>query len=119
MLRRLCYVIGFVLFYGCDDGDVIILQLEFDQVLERCDNDTDSYLLYDTRTDPNESLTLLIPRTTENELLFTTATTVDEPTVLTIDGSTVRFNYRVYNADPSSSLCDVITNPDVVIKTNC
>ena len=49
-------------FISCDDGDVISVQLDFDKTLTSCGDETSSsYILYDTRNDPFESLTLLFP----------------------------------------------------------
>ena len=112
MMRRLFFFLSLLVLVACDDGDILTVELDFDQELERCDNDVASYLLYDTRTDPNESLTLLIPKSTETELFFTTATT----NVLDINGSTVRFNYRTYNTSPDGLLCDILTSQDLVIR---
>lgn len=112
-MRSRFYILFCLIFLvTCDDGDILTIEFDFDKELQRCDNDIDSYLLYDTRTDPNESLTLLIPRTDQTEAFFTTP----EVNSLTIDESTVRFNYRTYNVDPDGSLCDVIGNPDLVVK---
>ena len=88
MIRRFFIIFCFVLLATCDDGDIITVDLDFDGELERCDNDTDSYLIYDTRTSPNESLSLIIERDETNELLFTEATDENIPTELTIDGTT-------------------------------
>lgn len=112
MMRHLYVLLLFVLVVACNDGDILTVDLDFDQELERCDNNVSSFLLYDTRTDPNESLTLLIPRNNDTQAFFTNPT---EGT-LSINGSTVRFNYRTYNIDPSDLLCDDLSNPDLVIR---
>jgi hypothetical protein len=99
----LCFLVA------CNDGDILTVDLEFDQELELCENDNESYLIYDTREDPNESLSLIIPRSTEIDLLFLDPTTIDAPTILTINETTVRFIYRTYNrAIEGDELCDVI-----------
>ena len=57
--------------FSCGDGDVIEFELDFDQDLELCgDINSENYLVYDVKTDPNESLILLFPGTTANDLIF-------------------------------------------------
>ena len=94
------FVVLFAMFLitSCDDGDVITVDLDFDQELSICENNTESYIVYDLRNDPSESLSLLFPRI-GNTSLFTDPTPVDTPTMLTINGTSVRFIYRTYNRD--------------------
>lgn len=114
MMRQLYVLLLSALFMACNDGDILTVDLAFDQNLERCDNNVASYLVYDTRSDPNESLTLLIPKNTQTEQFFLNPT-VDS---LAINGNSVRFNYRTYNIDPKDLLCDDLSNPDLVIREN-
>ena len=109
-MRHLFIVLCFLVLTACDDGDILTVELVFDQKLERCQNDNESYLIYDTRVEPNESLSLIIPRTDISELLFTTPTPVGTPLIFPIDATTVRFNYRTYNRGiVTDELCDVIS----------
>ncbi|MCC1483722.1 hypothetical protein [Winogradskyella immobilis] len=102
---------------ACDDGDIITVSLDFDQELERCENDTQSYLFFDTRVDPSESLSLIIPRNDANELLFSEPTPIDQPVTMDINGNTVRFNYRTYNRDIiGDELCNIIPSSDLIIN---
>ena len=118
-MRRLYILLCFLVLTTCDDGDILTVDLEFSKLLERCENDIDSFLIYDTREDPNESLSLIIPRTDLSELLFIIPTPVDTPIVLNIDGVTVRFIYRTYNrAIVDDELCDVIQAGDLTIVEN-
>ena len=115
-MRHLYILLCFIVLTACDDGDIIIVELEFDKVLERCENDINSFLIYDTREDPNESLSLIIPRTDLSELLFTIPTPVGTPIVFDINATTVRFIYRSYNrAINNDELCDVIPPADLTI----
>ncbi len=120
-MKRLIYAFFCALILtACDDGDILTVDLNFDGVLERCANNNENYLIYDLRTDPNESLSLIIARNTTNELLFTEPTVVDTPTVLTINGTSTRFLYRTYNRAVASTsinqeLCDVIQPADLNI----
>ena len=109
-MRRFYIIICLLCLVACDDGDILTVELEFDKVLERCENDIESYLIYDTRVDPNESLSLIIPRTDLSDLLFTIPTPVGTPAIFPINGTDVRFNYRTYNrAIITDELCDVIS----------
>ncbi len=115
-MRHFYIILCFVFLTACDDGDILTVELAFDKELERCVNDNESYLIYDTREDPNESLSIIIPRTDANELLFTEATTVGTPTILIINESTIRFIYRTYNrAIVTDELCNIIPPADLNI----
>ena len=95
-----------MLITACDDGDVLQVQLDFDKELSLCQiqtaddgsNITSSFLFYDTRTDPFESLTLLIPRTTTTEAMFNPEESGATQNVA-IDGNSKQFHYRSYNGD--------------------
>ncbi|WP_144374483.1 hypothetical protein [Winogradskyella sp. PG-2] len=100
------------LFVSCDDGDIFTVDLEFDELLERCDNFEDSYLVYDTREDPNEALLLVLPKPS-SDYLFTTAT--ETSVELTIPGE-VQFYYRKYNTTLSDGvLCNVLSDSGLVV----
>jgi hypothetical protein len=107
----LLFCISFVI-ASCDDGDIITVELDFDQTLALCDENNSEYLLYDVRTDPAESLSLVFPRNATNDLIFNPTVT---PYNTTIDiSNSVLFNYRTYNQEPS--FCNVIPDPNVVIN---
>lgn len=109
MIRRIYLILFLVVFAACDDGDVISTDLEFSQQLERCDNFEASYLIFDTREDPSESLSLILPKDEDTELLFTEPTPEDMPEIRTINENTIRFNYRRYNRVlQTNDLCSII-----------
>jgi len=100
---------------SCNDGDIITIDLEFDKELALCgDENSANYVIYDVKNDPNESLTLLFPVNTANNLIFNP---VDNPHVgsFTINNSTVKFNYRTYNGDPLELICQEIPSSSVDI----
>ncbi|MDB4094139.1 hypothetical protein N9524_00985 [Flavobacteriaceae bacterium] len=102
-------------FLSCDDGDVLNVEFDFDQDLTLCEINTNSYILYDTKEDPFESLTLLFPKNATNMAIFK-PTTPEEITEMSLNGSSVRFNYRTYTGDPTDYICQVI--PDATVSVN-
>ena len=116
-MRKLSVLIFCCVFLitSCDDGDVITFELDFDQVLALCgDTESDNYVVYDIKTDPNESLTLLFPSNATTDLIFNPST-APYSSSLTINNTSVRFNYRTYNGDPSGLICQEIPDSDVSI----
>ena len=107
---------------ACNDGDIIEVQLDFDKDLALCQIETtnqsgssnSSFLFYDTRSDPFESLSLLIPNTSTTQSIFNPVNN-GEVQSIAIDGNTVQFHYRSYNGDPNDLICAVIPPADVNI----
>lgn len=119
MIRRFFIIFCLAFLTTCDDGDILTIDLDFDKELARCNNFDDSHLIYDTRNDPNEALILIFPKSTENDLLFTEATTLDVPTELTINETSTRFIYRTYNRSlTASDVCAVVPPSDLSIREN-
>ncbi|MGK0322678.1 MAG: hypothetical protein ACJAR4_000705 [Psychroserpens sp.] len=121
-MRNLIYIcfIGLIA-SSCDDGDIFEVSLEFEQDLELCiDINEENFLLYETKLDPNESLSLLFPsNTVNNPLLNPTEYNSTDPVgyigTILIDNSNTRFNYRTYNGDPNDLICQSIVNPGTQI----
>lgn len=99
---------------GCNDGDVLEVGLEFDKNLAFCDQSTTTYLVYDTKQDPNESLSLSFPRNAATALIFSTDVNGRKDTLI-INGTSVRFQYRTYNGNPSNLLCQLVPDPSTTI----
>ncbi len=100
---------------SCNDGDILTVNLEFDKELSLCgDENSNNYVIYDTKTDPNESLTFLFPVSSANNLIFKP---VDNPHTgdLDINNSSIKFNYRIYDGDPSGLICQEIPSSTVNI----
>ncbi|NND52567.1 MAG: hypothetical protein HKN54_09170 [Flavobacteriaceae bacterium] len=103
------------MFLSCDDGDIITVNLDFDQQLDRCgDLNSENYVIYDIRTDPNESLTLLFPGSSTYDAIFDPVTSPTEGSFV-INNSTIRFNYRKYDGDPNGLICEDIPSSTVMI----
>lgn len=114
-LLRFILIVFLVFTASCDDGDVITVELDFDNVLELCgDVNSANYVVYDTKIDPFESLTLLFPTSTANNLIFNPEVTPHEG-VLNINETSVRFNYRIYDGDPNELICAEIPSSSVNI----
>ncbi len=116
-MRKLFYIllpICLLSFYTCDDGDIITVEFDFDKTLELCREENidkfvikDNYVLYDTRKDPYESLILLFPYSIANEVIFN-PTEANTETELVVNGTSIVFNYRTYDGDPSDLICQDI-----------
>ncbi|ARV10706.1 hypothetical protein BTO05_03530 [Winogradskyella sp. PC-19] len=114
-------LVALFLMSSCDDGDVITIDLDFDQELSLCSNNTDSFIIYDLRNDPSESLSLVIPRSTSEVVPFFNPTPLDNPESITIDNASNRFLYRTYNRDlldsgSNQELCSAVIPSDLIIQ---
>lgn len=119
-MRRLVlsFIFSCLVLTSCDDGDIITVELEFDKVLELCgDLNSENYVVYDIKLDPNESLTLLFPGTAANDEIFDPEVSPSEQSIM-INGSSVLFNLRRYNGDPSGLICQEIPDSDVKITSD-
>ena len=99
---------------SCDDGDVFEVNLEFDESLELCiDTNANDYLLYDVKTSPNESISLLFPISGNEDIFNPTLNGFTDQ--LAINNTSVIFNYRTYSGDPNNLICQVIPDPGTSI----
>jgi hypothetical protein len=109
-LLSFCFI-----FQSCNDGDVITVELTFDKELSLCGNEnSENYVIYDTKDDPFESLTLLFPGSSTNDLIFNPVNNPHTGT-FSINESSVRFNYRTYDGDISNFICADIPPSDINI----
>jgi len=125
-MRRLLLVLfslSFVL-SSCSDGDIITVDLAFEEPLTLCGNITidnyaiieGNYVIYKTKSNPDESLTLLFDDNSTTDLIFfPTETLYTEE--LNISTST-KFNYRTYNGDPLLLICQEIPSSTVNITND-
>ncbi|MDC0463543.1 hypothetical protein OAN36_05110 [Flavobacteriaceae bacterium] len=117
-MRNFLIFILSVFTFSCNDGDVISVQLDFDKNLTLCgDESSQNYILFDTKSAPFESLTLLFSNNSQAQSIFNTENSGDIRTI-NIDGSSVKFNYRTYNADPNTYICQDIPNANVSVINN-
>jgi len=116
-MRKLIFTLFVICasFFSCNDGDIILVELDFDQTLDLCgDENSLNYVVYDTRIDPFESLTLLFPGSDTNDLIFNPPTNPYEES-FTINVSSIRFNYRLYDGDMTGKICLDIPPSDITI----
>jgi len=119
-MRKLLSLFSFLfILSSCDDGDIITVELDFEDTFSACGE----LVFYKIKEDPAESLSLQItsPATTLEDLI-----TVDEDGLListsesfTINGTTNLFNYRTYNQTPTNFFCnDVPPSTIEIISDN-
>ena len=113
-MRKLIYIfiaVCLISIQSCDDGDIITVELEFEDEFSACEGVSD-LVLYKTKDDPSESLSVLIPDLTLDEIL---AVESNDSLGLTLDAT---FYYRTYSDEslPSTLFCNDI--PDEVTITS-
>jgi hypothetical protein len=124
-MRNLLYIflIGLIAL-SCDDGDVFEVELLFDQELELCiDINQGDYLLYDTKLDPNESLSVQFPINGNTDIFSPTEynnleSVTGYTKILTVNGSSIKFNYRTYSGDPDGLICQINPEPGITITND-
>ena len=106
-------IFNIILLNSCDDGDIITVELDFDDTFEACGST--NLILFKTKEDPSESLSLKLNGVTLEDILEVDENGLFEKTY-TIS-STNPFNYRTYsNTDlPSDLFCNDIPNSEIII----
>ena len=107
-MRKLFFILislSLISFFSCDDGDVIDIELDFEETFKAC-GDTD-LVLYKTKDDPSESLSLALKNVTLEDILEVDEFGVYEKS-FTITTSNP-FNYRTYSN--TSLRIDLFCNP--------
>lgn len=113
MMKKYFFLLVFLVSLSCDDGDVISLQIDFDDSLSLCgDENSADYILYNTKSDPFQSLTLLFDSNASTTAIFS-PTSSGIGGSFQINGSTTRFNFRSYTGDPNSFICESIPDASV------
>lgn len=125
------FLLSFLLF-TCDDGDIIDVELDFDDTFEACGE----LVFFKTKSDPPESLSIFLtsPTLVTNQPLrledFLTYSfdaddtdminpIIEHPEVtFEINGSANRFNYRTYNIEPLNFFCEDVAPSNIQILTD-
>lgn len=121
-MRKLITLLSIIfLVTSCDDGDVILVQLEFDDTFETCGE----LVFYNVRENPVESISLQIssPVTTIDDVFEVEQTDsnpflvelVNPEIIGTIDGVNNLFNYRSYNTSSDNLFCNDVPPSDLQI----
>lgn len=114
-MQKIIYFLSLsLLLAACDDGDIINVELDFDQKLAMCGLDESVYFLYDTKTDPSESLSLIFPNNSTTRLIFNPETN-NYASTFEINGSSTKFNYRTYDGDPKNLICNLLPDANTNI----
>ena len=115
-MRKLIYILLAVILlynYSCDDGDIVSVELDFENTFNACG--VNDLVLYKTKDDPSESLSLKISQFTIEDLLKVDTNNLFEKTI-TLSSSNP-FNYRTYSNTrlPNDLFCNDIPNSEVQI----
>ena len=112
-MKKLTLLLALIfLIVSCDDGDVIVTELDFDDVeLQRCENvgDISSYVFFKTKSSTNEALAL------QFETVLPILSEVNTSYEVLLSG-TDQYSYRVFNGDPSNYFCNAIPPTSPVAK---
>ncbi|GGD08153.1 hypothetical protein [Hyunsoonleella pacifica] len=82
---------SFLLIFSCSDGDVIDFEFDFDDEFRACGES--ELLLFKTKEDPSETVSVLILNYTVDEIFSED----EENDSLVIEKTNVRFTYRTYD----------------------
>jgi hypothetical protein len=115
-MRKLIYLLFLSCFcFTCDDGDIIVFELDFNDTFKTCGD----LVFYKTKTDPAESLSIQISGLTIDQVL---AVSSDNTLTLnrTINGSTNRLTYRTYTSISSESdlFCNDVPSSNLNITSS-
>ncbi|WP_133758283.1 hypothetical protein [Gelidibacter sediminis] len=107
-MQKLVYLLGLCLVLSaCDDGDIIEVELDFDKQLSICELNPEVFFLYDTKTDPSESLSLIFPNNSTTRQIFNPETN-NYTSTFEINGTSTKFNYRTYDGKPENLICNLL-----------
>lgn len=117
-------LICFICFISCDDGDIITIEFDFEDTFSACGE----LVFYKTKSDPAESLSLLIgtPNITFEDLIEVEqiegdtmrVQLVETERIINIEDADNSFNYRSYNTDPSGFFCADVPPANIVVQEN-
>ncbi len=108
-----------LLIIGCNDGDVITVELDFENTFQSCGE----LVFYKTKTEPAESLSILISNLTIDDIVETRFVDTDSVLVelftpsrsIALNGTTNRINYRTYSSLPANPFCSDVPASDLNI----
>ncbi|KJD33064.1 hypothetical protein PK35_08855 [Tamlana nanhaiensis] len=92
------FSLSLLCFWTCDDGDIIEFEFDFEEEFDYCEG-VDDLVLYKTKSEPAESMSLLISNFTLDDLIA-----VEENDTLIITNQAASFTYRTYNNSTISNI---------------
>lgn len=93
-MRKLLFILSLsFLCFCCDDGDIIVFELNFDDTFKSCGD----LVFYKTKTDPAESVSIQLNGLTIDQILAVGSDNT-LTTVRSINGTTNRLTYRTYGS---------------------
>lgn len=107
---------------ACNDGDVLEIDLEFDNTFQTCGE----IVFFKIKSDPPESLSIFIDDLTIEEItenVFRTTDSVYKDLVtdtlsIRLDGFTNKINYRSYSAIPANPFCNDVPSSELNITSD-
>ncbi|MEZ4802759.1 MAG: hypothetical protein R2797_08290 [Gelidibacter sp.] len=122
MRKLMCLFCIGLLLVNCDDGDVITVELDFENTFKTCGD----LVFYKTKTDPAESLSIFIANLSIEDILATSPVGTEGVFVelatptreVTLDGNTNVFNYRTYSSLPDTPFCTDVPSSDLNITSD-
>jgi len=96
---------------ACDDGDIITVELDFDDTFEICGD----LVFFNIKDYPSESLSVQI---TSPSLSLDDILTSNIPIIRTINGTSNTFNYRTYNDLADGFFCNDVPPSGVEITAD-
>ena len=117
----LLFILSFFLI-TCDDGDIIVIEFDFDDTFEVCKN----LVFYNIKDNPAEAFSLLLTSdpnydSIEEILAYELssdnvyASIVTSEKIFQFNGTTNRFNYRTFNTISGDYFCSDIPPSDIVL----
>jgi len=109
-MRKFLSIAFCIALFGCSDGDIIIVELDFEDSFEQCGE----LVFYKTKENPSESLSIELNLNNINSFL-----NVDEDGVYVSSELAVTFNYRTYDAAlPNNYFCSDVPSSAVTILSD-
>jgi hypothetical protein len=103
---------------SCDDGDIITVELDFDNTFVTCGE----LVFYKIKEDPSESLSLQItsPATILDDLIEVDdeGNLISAIVTFPINGTSNQFHYRTYNQSPSDFFCNDVPPSEIIITSD-
>ncbi len=112
MRKLILLTILYLSIVSCNDGDIIVSEIEFPETLKYCEGNND-LVIYTIKENPYESLSVRLPQNVKEN--FTNVTVPKPKTELS---ETYTLNYRDYSGDPSSIFCNSLPPSSPNIITN-